>query len=149
MSAHGPEDDELRACLQTLKAIDADRGLLTRLTQEERRELLVLAGRITKPRRAELRKMAKAFRRAERQQAQHEDRAALEQAGLRIQRRSETYAPLWLPPPDANGADAETVARPDLNAAPQLLCVQAALYRGASLLRFDVPGVRRLQLCQA
>ncbi len=62
MTAHGPED-ELRACLQTLKAIDADRGLLTRLTQDERRELLALAGRITTPARGELRKMARAFRR--------------------------------------------------------------------------------------
>jgi NAD(P)-dependent dehydrogenase (short-subunit alcohol dehydrogenase family) len=109
-------DDDLRACLATLKAIDADRGLLTRLTQEQRRELIVLAGRITKPGRGELRKMARAFRRAERQQAQAEDRAALEQAGLRVQRRSETYAPLWLPPPDAQAAH-RAVERPALNAA--------------------------------
>jgi NAD(P)-dependent dehydrogenase (short-subunit alcohol dehydrogenase family) len=116
MTADSPEDD-LRACLQTLKAIDADRGLLTRLTQEERRELLTLAGRITKPGRGELRRMAKAFRRAEREQAQAEDRAALEQAGLRVQRRSDTYAPLWLPPPDEAAADSAVAAQPGLNAA--------------------------------
>jgi NAD(P)-dependent dehydrogenase (short-subunit alcohol dehydrogenase family) len=116
MTVHGPED-ELRACLRALKAIDADRGLLTRLTQEERRELLMLAGRITKPGRSELRKMAKAFRRTEWQKAQAEDRAALEQAGLRVQRRSETYAPLWLPPPAEQDADAATAGRPELNTA--------------------------------
>jgi NAD(P)-dependent dehydrogenase (short-subunit alcohol dehydrogenase family) len=115
MTASAPDDD-LRACLQTLKAIDADRALLTRLTQDERRELLELAGRITKPARRDLRKMAKAFRRAEREQAQADDRAALEQAGLRVQRRSETYSPLWLPPPDAAAADAG-ITRPALNAA--------------------------------
>src|SRR6185369_16628812 len=110
MTAHSPEDD-LRACLQTLKAIDADRGVLTRLTQDERRELLTLAGRITRPGRGELRRMAKAFRRAERRQARAEDLAALDQAGLRVQRRSDTYAPLWLPPPDAATADLGVAAR--------------------------------------
>jgi NAD(P)-dependent dehydrogenase (short-subunit alcohol dehydrogenase family) len=44
--------------------------------------------------------MAKAFRRAERASAQQQDRQAIEQAGLRIQRRSATYSPLWLPPPE-------------------------------------------------
>src|SRR5689334_21885453 len=116
MTVHDP-DESLRACLEALRAIDADRGLLTRLTQEERRELLTLAGRITRPARSELRKMAKAFRRAEREQAQAEDRAALEQAGLRVQRRSDTYAPLWLPPPDAEAASSDIAAHPALNTA--------------------------------
>jgi NAD(P)-dependent dehydrogenase (short-subunit alcohol dehydrogenase family) len=110
-------EDYLRACLQTLKAIDADRGLLTRLSQDERRELLTLAGRITQPARSDLRRMARAFRRAEREQARAEDRAALEQAGLRVQRRSDAYAPLWLPPPDEAAADSDGGARPGLNAA--------------------------------
>src|SRR5688572_22976173 len=111
-----PEND-LHICLQTLRAIDADRGLLTRLSQEERRELLILAGRITQPGRGELRRMAKAFRRAEREQAQAEDRAALEQAGLRVQRSRDTYAPLWLPPPYAEAVDPGVADRPALNAA--------------------------------
>jgi NAD(P)-dependent dehydrogenase (short-subunit alcohol dehydrogenase family) len=116
MTASDPADP-LRDCLNTLRAIDADRGLLTRLAQDERRELLMLAGRITRPGRGELRRMARAFRRAERQQAQAEDRAALEQAGLRVQRRSDTYAPLWLPPPDAAAADSGTAGGPALNTA--------------------------------
>jgi NAD(P)-dependent dehydrogenase (short-subunit alcohol dehydrogenase family) len=105
-----PSEEELLACLHTLKAIDADRGLLTRLDEAQRRELLMLAGRISRPGRTEQRKMARAFRRAERRQELAEDRAAIEQAGLRVQRRRDTYAPLWLPLPDA-------AARPDLNAA--------------------------------
>jgi len=115
MTTPRPEDD-LQACLRALKAIRADRGVLTRLSPDERRELLMLAGMIAKPARSELRQMAKAFRRADREAARQQDREALEQAGLRIQRRSETYAPLWLPPPDAaaQGAEAE---RPALNAA--------------------------------
>ena len=116
MTAHG-SDDDLRACLRTLQAIDADRGLLARLSEAERRDLLMVAARITRPDRGALRQMAKAFRRSERAAARRQDQAALEQAGLRIQRRSETYAPLWLTPPaDAAMAGADAGA-PVLNSA--------------------------------
>jgi NAD(P)-dependent dehydrogenase (short-subunit alcohol dehydrogenase family) len=101
--------DEFAACLRVLRAVHADRGCLTRLTAEQRRELLTLAGLVAKPERHELVRMAKAFRRAERQSAQQQDRQAIEQAGLRLQRRSATYAPLWLPPPEA-AAEAAAVA---------------------------------------
>ena len=99
------DDADLRACLGVLTAIEADRGVLTRLTQAERRELLTLAGLIAKPDGKDLRRMAKAFRRAERGLQQQQDRQALERAGLRQQRRSETYAPLWLPPPESQAPD--------------------------------------------
>ena len=81
-------DDDLRACVRVLRAIEADRSHLTRLTQEQRRELLTLAGLVAKPERHDLVQMAKAFRRAEREAAKEHDRKAIEQAGLRIQRRS-------------------------------------------------------------
>ena len=81
-------DDDLRACVRVLRAIEADRSHLTRLTQEQRRELLTLAGLVAKPERHDLVKMAKAFRRAEREAAKEHDRKAIEQAGLRVQRRS-------------------------------------------------------------
>jgi len=117
-------NEDLRACLRTLQAIHADRGLLTQLTQEQRRELLMLAGLVAKPERNELRQMAKAFRRADRQAVQQQDRQSIETAGLRQQRRSETYAPLWLPRPDAEVAQsnagassASATERPTLNAA--------------------------------
>jgi NAD(P)-dependent dehydrogenase (short-subunit alcohol dehydrogenase family) len=101
--------DDFAACLRVLQAVQADRGCLARLTQAERRELLTLAGLAAKPERHELVRMAKAFRRAERESAQQQDRQAIEQAGLRLQRRNSTYTPLWLPPPDA-GTDADAVA---------------------------------------
>ena len=106
-----PSDDDFGACVRVLKAIEADRSLLTRLTQDQRRELLTLAGLVSKPERHDLKKMAKAFRRAERNAAKQADRLVLEQAGLRNQRRAEIYTPLWLPPPDA-AMDSE---RPELN----------------------------------
>ena len=92
-------EDDIRACVRVLRAIEADRSHLTRLTQEQRRELLTLAGLVAKPERHDLVKMAKAFRRAEREAAKERDRKVIEQTGLRVQRRSETYAPLWLEPP--------------------------------------------------
>jgi len=92
-------DEDVRTCVRVLRAIEADRSHLTRLTQEQRRELLTLAGLVAKPERRDLVKMAKAFRRAEREAAKERDRKVIEQTGLRVQRRSEVYAPLWLEPP--------------------------------------------------
>src|SRR5580658_10280288 len=103
-------DDDVLACVRVLRAIEADRSQLTRLDQEQRRELLTLAGLVAKPERQDLVRMAKAFRRAEREAAKAHDRSVIEQAGLRIQRRSATYAPLWLEPPGDEPAD----ERPEL-----------------------------------
>src|SRR5690606_13532727 len=96
-----------------LRAIQADRGVLASLSSAQRRELLTLAGLVAKPERDELRRMAKAFRRHDRLAERRQDQQALETAGLRVQRRRETYAPLWLPPPAAQGAG----ARPQLGSA--------------------------------
>src|SRR3984957_16658853 len=92
-------DADVRICMRVLRAIEADRSHLTRLTQDQRRELLTLAGLVAKPERQDLVKMAKAFRRAERETAKEHDRKVLATAGLRVQRRSAEYAPLWLEPP--------------------------------------------------
>src|ERR1700690_43160 len=65
--------DDIHACLRVLRAIEADRSHLAGLALEQRRELLMLAG------------------------------LGKKRAGLRVQRRSKIYAPLWLerPKPDA------------------------------------------------
>jgi NAD(P)-dependent dehydrogenase (short-subunit alcohol dehydrogenase family) len=104
-------DDDLSTCVRVLRAIEADRSHLTRFTQEQRRELLTLAGLVAKPERHDLVKMAKAFRRAEREAAKEQDRKAIEQAGLRIQRRAPVFAPLRLEPPKPEDLD----ERPRLN----------------------------------
>ena len=97
-----------------LRAIEADRSHLTRLTHEQRRELLTLAGLVAKPERHDLVRMAKAFRRAEREAAKEHDRRLVEQAGLRVQRRSPVYAPLWLEPPKPEEPDARAELRNEL-----------------------------------
>jgi NAD(P)-dependent dehydrogenase (short-subunit alcohol dehydrogenase family) len=102
-------DDDVEACVRVLRAIEADRSLLTRLSRAQRRELLTLAGLVSKPERHELVRMAKAFRRAEREAAKAHDRELVDQALLRIQRRSPVYAPLRLEWPAAEPAE-----RPEL-----------------------------------
>ena len=106
-------DEDLRHCVRVLRAIQADRSQLVRLTQDQRRELLTLAGLIAKPEGHELVKMRRAFRRAEREAAKAHDRRVIEQAGLRIQRRSDVYAPIWLerPKPDAPAAERPEFSR--------------------------------------
>jgi NAD(P)-dependent dehydrogenase (short-subunit alcohol dehydrogenase family) len=95
-------EEDVLTCMRVLRAIKADRSHLTRLAQEQRRELLTLAGLVTKPERHEVVKMAKAFRRADRAATKEHDRKVIEQTGLRVQRRSSVYTPLWLQPPDAH-----------------------------------------------
>src|SRR5215471_3537071 len=104
-------EDDLGACLRVLRAIETDRSHLTRLSQEQRRELLTLAGLVAKPERHDLVRMAKAFRRAEREAAKEQDRRAIEQAGLRVQRRAAVFTPLWLEPPKPEDLE----ERPRLN----------------------------------
>ncbi len=93
--------DAVRTCIEVLRAIETDRSQLTQLSQEQRRELLTLAGRVAKPERHDLVKMAKAFRRADRAAARERDRQIIQRTGLRIQRRATRYTPLWLPAPPA------------------------------------------------
>ena len=106
--------DDVEACVRVLRAIQTDRAHLTRLTREQRRELLTLAGLVAKPERHELVRMAKAFRRAEREAARAHDRMLVDQAALRVQRRSPVYAPLRLEPPQPEQPDARAELRNEL-----------------------------------
>jgi NAD(P)-dependent dehydrogenase (short-subunit alcohol dehydrogenase family) len=92
-------DEDVRTCVRVLRLIEADRSHLTSLSQEQRRELLMLAGLVTKPDRHDVSRMLKGFRRAKRKISQEHDRNIIERAGLRMQRRSKVYAPLWLERP--------------------------------------------------
>lgn len=94
-----PSEEDIRTCVRVLQAIDADRSILTRLSQDQRRELLTFAGLVARPERHNLVKMAKAFRKADREASKAHDREVIEKTGLRVQRRSAVYTPLWLPPP--------------------------------------------------
>jgi NAD(P)-dependent dehydrogenase (short-subunit alcohol dehydrogenase family) len=103
--------DDVATCVRVLRAIETDRAHLARLTREQRRELLSLAGLVAKPERHDLVRMARAFRRAEREAAKAHDRKLVDQAALRVQRRSPVYAPLRLAAP----SDGERDDRPELH----------------------------------
>src|SRR5262245_53118114 len=107
-------DDDVEACIRVLRAIEADRSHLTRLNRELRRELLTLAGLVAKPDRHDLVRMAKAFRRAEREAAKVHDRQLVDQALLRVQRRSPVYAPLKIGRPTADHAEERPVVEKEL-----------------------------------
>lgn len=107
-------EDDYEACLRVLRAIQADRSHLTRLSRELRRELLTLAGLVAKPERRDLVRMAKAFRRAEREAAKAHDRELVDQAVLRVQKRSPVYAPLQLERPPSDQPDARAELRNEL-----------------------------------
>ena len=92
-------DEDVRTGVRVLRLIEADRSCLTTLSQEQRRELLMLAGLVTKPDRHDVSRMLKGFRRAKRKISQEHDRNIIERAGLRMQRRSKVYAPLRLERP--------------------------------------------------
>jgi NAD(P)-dependent dehydrogenase (short-subunit alcohol dehydrogenase family) len=92
-------DADVEACIRVLRAIEANRAHLAKLSRESRRELLTLAGLVSKPERHDLVRLAKAFRRAEREAAKAHDRRLVDQALLRVQRRSAVYTPLRLERP--------------------------------------------------
>ena len=103
--------DDVETCVRVLRAIEADRSHLTRLGRDQRRELLTLAGLVAKPERHDLVRMAKAFRRAEREAAKAHDRALVERAALRVQRKSPVYAPLKLELPRPEDVDERSSLR--------------------------------------
>src|SRR5690349_10225122 len=115
-------DDDLRACVRVLRTIEADRSHLVRLTQDQRRELLTLAGLVARPERHDMVKMAKAFRKAERAASKEQDRKAIEQAGLRVQRRADVYTPLWLQPPTPDTMADEANQEPRLTLNKERAC---------------------------
>jgi NAD(P)-dependent dehydrogenase (short-subunit alcohol dehydrogenase family) len=103
--------DDIETCVRVLRAIEADRSHLTRLDRDRRRELLTLAGLVAKPERRDLVRMAKAFRRAEREAAKAHDRGLIERAALRVQRKSPVYAPLKLELPTPEDVDERAALR--------------------------------------
>jgi NAD(P)-dependent dehydrogenase (short-subunit alcohol dehydrogenase family) len=84
--------DELAVCVKVLKTIAGDRGALAHVDRETRLELLEAAGRVSLPNRAEQRKLAKAFRRKERDEERTEDEALLDGTGIRTGRRAAVFA---------------------------------------------------------
>jgi NAD(P)-dependent dehydrogenase (short-subunit alcohol dehydrogenase family) len=105
---------DLAACIEVLEAIVADRGVLARLEPSERLRLLEAAGRVSRPDRADQRKLAKTFRRRDHEGTKTADAALLDQTGIRSARRARVFE---TPPPPALPSPAEP---PRGSAGPEL-----------------------------
>lgn len=81
-----PTRDELLRCLTELEALVDDRGGLAALDEPERRRFLIAAGRVSRPDRAEVRKLQKALRKRDRDALRDEDRRELDKTGIRTLR---------------------------------------------------------------
>lgn len=107
------DEEKLRECLAVLEAIVEDRGLLAALDDETRRRLVIAAGRVSRPDRAELRKLAKARRRLRRDEVRARDERVLDATGIRALRRATVFAtPPALPSVTGEPAAAREVSEP-------------------------------------
>ena len=118
-----PGPDELRHLRELLEAVAADRSLLAQLPEEERRRLLVAAGRAVHPETEQKRRLVKAFRKAKRRRVEAHDRSRLAGTGIRAAREAEVF----VPPPRLLSAEAPAGPRELLN--PRACYVCKAEYR--------------------
>jgi NAD(P)-dependent dehydrogenase (short-subunit alcohol dehydrogenase family) len=104
--------DEVARCTELLEAIAADHARLSVLDLALRRRLLTAAGRISRPDPVSKRRLARAFRRRERDRVRDTDVALLERTGMRTLRRAPVY-PTPLP------LSAESAATDDVSGEPE------------------------------
>jgi NAD(P)-dependent dehydrogenase (short-subunit alcohol dehydrogenase family) len=106
----------MTAALELLEQVVADRGVLAEVEEPLRRRFLEAAGRVSRPDREAMRKLAKAFRRQERDARREADEAVLSATGIRAMRRVPVFP---TPPPMlAEGAPAPPRAsEPDVRGA--------------------------------
>jgi NAD(P)-dependent dehydrogenase (short-subunit alcohol dehydrogenase family) len=87
----GSTGDELAKLLAFLEAVAGDRSMLAALSLEDRRRLLMAAGRVSRPARDEQRKLAKALRKKERAEADARDRETRAAAEIRVARQAAVF----------------------------------------------------------
>jgi NAD(P)-dependent dehydrogenase (short-subunit alcohol dehydrogenase family) len=104
-------EGDVHAALSVLEAITRDRAFLAEIDQATRARLLEAAGRVSRPDRAEQRRLAKALRRKDKLVVRREQEALLDATGIRAGRR----APVFVTP-----ALGEGPATPSEPAGPEL-----------------------------
>jgi NAD(P)-dependent dehydrogenase (short-subunit alcohol dehydrogenase family) len=111
-SPPGPED--LRRVRELLEAVVGDRSLLAQLPEEERRRLLVAAGRAVHAETEQKRRLVKAFRKAKRRRSEAHDRSQVARTGIRAAREAEVFvpAPRLLPAGAPEGVPLREVLKP-------------------------------------
>jgi hypothetical protein len=103
----------LGRCAEVLEAVAADHSLLSLVDLDVRRRLMTAAGRVSRPDRLERRRLARAFRKRERDAVRREDVAVLERTGIRTLRRAPIYRPSLTAPDAPAAATAEVPLQGD------------------------------------
>src|SRR5438067_2063973 len=95
--------DEIKQCIKTLESLLADRRALSALSAEERKALLIAAGRVSRPEKQEIDRLLKANRRERKRRAREADRVTRAATGIREARKEKVYIPpaLAIPATDA------------------------------------------------
>jgi hypothetical protein len=89
----GLDLEEVRRSIRLLEAMVADRALLADLPDDERKALLIAAGRVSRPEDHQERRLVRAFRRRKRMDAEARDRAARSATEIRAARQTTVYVP--------------------------------------------------------
>jgi NAD(P)-dependent dehydrogenase (short-subunit alcohol dehydrogenase family) len=112
--------ERLRAAVELLEAIDADRGILAQVSSEERTRLLQLTRLVSNPDHRARRRLVKAHSKQRKQERVREEDKVLSATGIRELRRKPVfttpnyYPPAGFVPQDSNGEEepqATTAAR--------------------------------------
>jgi NAD(P)-dependent dehydrogenase (short-subunit alcohol dehydrogenase family) len=89
--AAAPSVDDIRRCTQILEAVISDRALLALVPLEERQAFLTAAGRVSRPKTHEERRLVKAFRREGRRRKRMLDRGVVANAEIRAARQASVF----------------------------------------------------------
>ncbi len=126
--AAAPTESEIEAAVRLLEAAADDRGVLAGVDDELRRRLLVAAGRISRPSRAEQRDLSKAFRRRKRLARRASDESVLGETGIRVLRAAPVFRTPEPALPPASAARDEG-AGPELREPRKCYVCKAAFQR--------------------
>jgi NAD(P)-dependent dehydrogenase (short-subunit alcohol dehydrogenase family) len=115
--------DDIEACLRVLQALADDRTQLAELEDHTRHQLLMAAGRVSRPTRDEQRQLHRAFRRRDRKEQKQHDAALLARAVNRAARRSSGFVlPASTAPTSADAPTPEPPAEELLQARNCYVC---------------------------
>jgi NAD(P)-dependent dehydrogenase (short-subunit alcohol dehydrogenase family) len=109
------DPNSFEACVGLLEELVSDRARLAHLTQEQRKRLLIAAGRLSQPDRVEQRIFSRAHRKQVKRERREADEAKLARTGMRQQRLLPTFIT-----PDAAARD-EAHGQRDTWEAPELI----------------------------
>jgi len=92
--------EQLESALVLFRRVGEDRGLLSVLDEETRKEMMIVLGRVSRPDRNEVRKLLRALRKRERADERNKDEELLEATGIRTLRRAPVFiTPAFEAPP--------------------------------------------------